>query len=166
MKVSVEHYLAAHRKTGLKAFVEHKIAADAVESKEPTDKDFEQGTAKTFVLSPTGGEIHRGESVVDRLNKPETLKEKVARFERLAKRVRQTRESLYMAMQDSVPDLEENPDDFEFEEGPITDEFGDTFIPTPVPKQPEPETVEKQETVTVNKPAADPVEADPTTDPE
>lgn len=131
MKVSVEHYLAAHRKSGKKTFVEKKMAADAILAKDPTEKEKELGIFKTFVLSPTGGEIHRGESVVDRISKPETLKQKVARFERLAQKVRENRAYQYNMLQESFgPDTDGEENDFDFEEGDFVDEFGDVHIPS------------------------------------
>jgi hypothetical protein len=130
MKVSAEHYLAAHRKSGKKDLVEKKMASDAILAKDPTKEEKELGIFKTFVLSPTGGEIHRGESVVDRISKPETLREKVARFERLAAKVRENRAYQYNMLQESFgPDTDGEENDFDFEDGDFVDEFGDVHIP-------------------------------------
>lgn len=130
MKVSAEHYLAAHRKGGKKDLVAKKMADDAILAKDPTKEEKELGTFKTFVLSPTGGEIHRGESVVDRISKPETLREKVARFERLAVKVRENRAYQYNMLQESFgPDTDGEENDFDFEDGDFVDEFGDVHIP-------------------------------------
>lgn len=130
MKVSVDHYLAAHRKSGKQDFVSKKMSSDAKLAKEPTKEEKESGKFKTFVLSPTGGEIHRGESVVDRISKPETLREKVARFERLAQKVRENRAYQYNMLQESFDkDSSFEEDDFDFEDGDIVDEFGDVHIP-------------------------------------
>lgn len=125
MKVTSADFLKSQRKTGLEAFVKKKMDVDAVIAKDPEKDEL----VKTFVLSATGGEIHRGESVVDRISKPETLKQKIARFERLAQKVRQSRESLYLAMQDSIPDGDDPADDFEFEDGDFVDDFGDVIEP-------------------------------------
>lgn len=157
MKVSVDDFAKSQRKTGLHEFVAHKMGQDAVAAKEP-EKD---EPVKTFVLSATGGEIHRGESVVDRITKPETLREKIARFERLAQRVRQSREMAYAALQDSIPDGADDADDFDFEDGEIRDDFGDAIEPVkPVVPKSEPDTVP------VAEPTGDPVEPDPTPDQE
>jgi hypothetical protein len=129
MKVRTEDFLKSQRKTGLQPFVEKQMARDALVAKEPKKDE----PVKTFVLSPTGGEIHRGESVVDRVSKPETLKQKIARFERLAQRVRQSRELAYAALQDSIPDCADNADEFDFEDGDFVDDFGDVIEPiTPI----------------------------------
>lgn len=129
MQVTAEDFLKSQRKTGLKEFVVKKMAYDTVVAKDP-EKD---EPVKTFVLSATGGEIHRGESVVDRITKPETLKQKIARFERLARQVRQSRETLYLAMQDSIPDGDDPADDFDFDDGQYVDDFGDVIGPiTPI----------------------------------
>lgn len=161
MKVSVDDFAKSQRKTGLHEFVAQKMGQDAVAAKEP-EKD---EPVKTFVLSPTGGEIHRGESVVDRISKPETLREKIARFERLAQRVRQSREMAYAALQDSIPDGADDADDFDFEDGEFMDDFGDTIEPvkpvvTPVVPKSEPDTVP------IAEPTGDLVEPDSTPDPE
>ena len=158
MKVSIEDLLKGQRKAGTSAFAEKIAAQVAIDAKEP-EKD---EPVKTFVLSPTGGEIHRGESTVDRISKPETLREKIARFDRLAARVRENR--MYMAELGGEifsPD-EENPEDFDFESGEIRDDFGDRVT---IPSQPVEPKVEP-EIVPVAEPAAAPVEAAPTPAPE
>lgn len=133
MKVSVDDFMASHRKTGLKSFVEKKIANDSILAKDPSKEDKEKGTAKTFVLSPTGGEIHRGESVVDRISKPETLREKIARFERLSQKVRENRLLQLQMLQESIGDgKDEDVDDFDFDDGEFVDDFGDVVKPKPV----------------------------------
>lgn len=154
MKVAIEAYLKGQRKAGFSSFAEKVVADAAIESKEP-EKD---EPVKTFVLSPTGGEIHRGESVVDRISKPETLREKIARFDRLSARVRQDRMFALGMLQDSIPDGEDSEDDFDFEDGEIRDDFGD-IIETPV--QPV-ETKVEPEPEPVAEPTGDPVEPEPT----
>lgn len=137
MKVSIDDLLKGQRKAGTSAFAEKIAAQVAIAAKEPTKEDVEKGAVvKTFVLSPTGGEIHRGESVVDRISKPETLREKIARFDRLAARVRQDRQYLAMLGGEMLSPDDEDPDDFDFESGEIRDDFGDVVeIPSqPVPK--------------------------------
>ena len=117
MKVSLKDYLQSQKKAGLVDVVEKHLA-----NLPPVDD------TKTFHLSPTGGEIHNGESMVDRISKPESLREKVARFERLAARVR---ESMYHKMELAKEFIgeDENPDDFDFDDGEFVDEFGDVHIP-------------------------------------
>lgn len=158
MKVAIEDLLKGQRKAGTSAFAEKIAAQVAIDAKEP-----EKGEpVKTFVLSPSGGEIHRGESTVDRISKPETLREKIARFDRLAARVRQDRQYLAHLGGEMLSPDDENPDDFDFDDGEYVDDFGDIVV-TPIQLD-EPE--DEPETVPVAEPAADPVEADPTPAPE
>lgn len=134
MKVSIDDFMRSHRKTALDENLKNVLATAAIDAKEPTEEEVEKGTpVKTFVLSPTGGEIHRGESVVDRISKPETLREKIARFDRLSARVRQDRMFALGMLQDSIPDGEDSEDDFDFESGEIIDDFGDVVE---IPSQP------------------------------
>ena len=144
MKVEAKDFLKSQRKTGLQSFVKLKMADDAVNAKDP-EKD---ETPKTFVLSPTGGEIHRGESVVDRLTKPETLREKIARFERLSARVRQNREYL-ASLGGEIFDPNEDEDDFDFDDGEIRDDFGD-IVEFPVIKPVETGVSESEESPAIN----------------
>lgn len=124
MKVSIEDFLKGQRKAGTSAFAEKIAAQVAIDSKEP-----EKGEPlKTFVLSPTGGEIHRGESVVDRISKPETLREKIARFDRLAAKVRQDRQYLAQIGAEMLSLDDEDPDDFDFDDGEYVDDFGDIVV--------------------------------------
>lgn len=118
MKISLESYLKSQRKTGLNETVEKHLA-----NLPGVDE------SKTFHLSPTGGEIHSGESVVDRISKPETLREKVARFERLAQKVRENHAYMIGLGQEMVG--EEDADDFDFEDGDFYDDFGDHISPIP-----------------------------------
>lgn len=117
MKVSVKDYLQSQKKAGLLDVVEKHLA-----NLPSADK------SKTFYLSPTGGEVHLGESTVDRITKVESLREKVARFERLAARVRQSL-PYGMELAKELAGEDEDPDDFDFEDGEYVDEFGDVHIP-------------------------------------
>ena len=121
MKITLESYLKSQRKTGLQEAVKNYL-----ENLPLLDE------GGTFKLSPTGGEIHSGESVVDRLSKPETLREKVARFERLAQKVRQNHAYMIGLGQEIVGD--EEADDFDFEDGDYYDDFGDHISPVPEEK--------------------------------
>lgn len=151
MKVAIEDLLKGQRKAGTLANAEKVLAQVAIDAKEP-EKD---EPIKTFVLSPSGGEIHRGESVVDHISKPETLREKIARFDRLSAKVRQDRQ--YLAMMGGEM-LYENPDDFDFDDGEYVDDFGDIVVTPTHPVEPK----DEPETVSVAEQTADPVEADPT----
>lgn len=136
MKVSVDDYMKGQRKAGTSAFAEKVIATAAIAAREPTKEEVEKGAVvKTFVLSPTGGEIHRGESLVDRVSKPETLREKIARFDRLAQRVKDNRVYQMQILQESFGGGEDDSeDDFDFEFGEIRDDFGDVVE---IPSQPD-----------------------------
>ena len=158
MKVAIEDLLKGQRKAGTSAFAEKVAAQVAIDVKDPEKGEL----VKTFVLSPTGGEIHRGESVVDRISKPETLREKIARFDRLAARVRQDRQYLAQIGGEMLSLDDENPDDFDFDDGEYVDDFGDIVVTPTQPVEPKVEP----ETVPVAEPTADPVEADPTSAPE
>ncbi len=163
MKVSINDLLKGQRKAGTSAFAEKIAAKVAIAAKEPTEEEVEKGIpVKTFVLSSTSGEIHRGESTVDRVSKPETLREKIARFDRLAARVRQDRQYLAMIGGEMLSPDDENPDDFDFDNGEYVDDFGDIVVTPTQPVEPKVEP----ETVPVAEPTADPVEADPTPAPE
>ena len=135
MKVSVDDFMRSHRKTALDKNLEKVLATAASAAREPTKEEVEKGAVvKTFVLSPTGGEIHRGESVVDRVSKPETLREKIARFDRLAQRVKENRMYQMQILQESFGDGKDDAeDDFDFESGEIRDDFGDVVE---IPSQP------------------------------
>lgn len=151
MKVAIEDLLKGQRKAGTSAFAEKVAAQVAIDAKDP-EKD---EPVKTFVLSPTGGEIHRGDSAVDRISKPETLREKIARFDRLAARVRQDRQYLAQIGGEMLSPDEEDLEDFDFESGEIRDDFGDSVeIPTQ-PDEPEFES----ETELVAESTADSAEA-------
>lgn len=158
MKVAIEDLLKGQRKAGTSAFAEKVAAQVAIDAKEPTKEEVEKGAVvKTFVLSPTGGEIHRGESVVDRISKPETLREKIARFDRLAARVRQDRQYLAMLGGEMLSPDDEDPDDFDFESGEIRDDFGDVVeIPSqPVKKPVESGDVDGEEPAAPNSQAGE-----------
>ncbi len=154
MKVAIEDLLKGQRKAGTSVFAEKIAAQVAIDSKEPAKGEL----FKTFVLSPTGGEIHRGESVVDRISKPETLREKIARFDRLSARVRQDRQYLAQIGGEMLSPDDENPDNFDFDDGEYVDDFGDIVVTPTQPVEPKVEP----ETVPAAEPTADPAEADPT----
>lgn len=122
MKVSVESIIQSQLKTGNRELL-LKILS----------KVSEVDTDKTFVLSPTGGEIHSGSSVVDRVTKPESLREKIARFDRLAERVAANRAYLMSIGQEMAG--EEDFDDFDFVDGEDFDSFGDS-LESPIGEEP------------------------------
>lgn len=158
MKVSIVDLLKGQRKAGTLAFAEKFSAQVAIDAKEPVKGE----SVKTFVLSPTGGEIHRGESVVDRISKPESLLEKIARFDRLAARLRQDRQYLAQIGGEMLSLDDENPDNFDFDDGEYVDDFGDIVVTPTQPVEPKVEP----ETVPVAEPTGDPVEPAPTPAPE
>ena len=153
MKVAVEDFLKGQRKAGTFVFAEKIISEVAIDAKEPKKGE----PVKTFVLSPTGGEIHRGESVVDRLSKPETLREKIARFDRLSARVCQDRQYLAQIGGEMLSPDDDNPDDFDFEDGEYVDDFGDIVVtPTnPVVNPVESGDVEGEKAAATQSPAAE-----------
>lgn len=153
MKVSIDDLLKGQRKAGTSVFAEKIVSEVAIDVKEPKKGE----PVKTFVLSPTGGEIHRGESVVDRISKPETLREKIARFDRLASRVRQDRQYLAQIGGEMLSPDDENPDDFDFDNGEYVDDFGDIVVtPTqPVDNPVESGDVEGEKAAAPQSPAAE-----------
>ncbi len=154
MKVAIVDLLKGQRKAGTLANAKKVLAQVAIDAKEP-DKG---KPIKTFVFSLTGGEIHRGESVVDHISKPETLREKIARFDRLSAKVRQDRQYLAMMGGEMLSPDDENPDDFDFDDGEYVDDFGDIVVTPTQPVEPK----DEPETVSVAEQTADLVEADQT----
>lgn len=115
MQVKLSDFLQSHKKASGLSNVEKFV--DSISQTLPMDEN------KTFDLSLTGGEIHRGESTVNRLRKGETLQEKIARFEKLKQSVAAQR-----SMVDYLHQLQEEgdaDDDFDFEDGESFDAFGD-----------------------------------------
>lgn len=113
MKVSLSDFAQAHKKTcGL------AIADKFIETAP------ELVSSDTFRLSPTGGEIHSGEPIVDRLKRYESLQEKIARFDRLADAVAYNRLRMMQNGQLGIDD-DDDPEDYGFEQGEDLDAFGD-----------------------------------------
>lgn len=96
--------------------------------------------------------------MVDRITKTETLREKIARFDRLAARLRLDHQYLAQIGGEMLSPDDENPDDFDFADGEYVDDFGDIVVTPTQPVEPKAEP----ETVPVAEPTADPAEADPT----
>lgn len=77
-------------------------------------------------LSATGGEVHVKGSTTASLKKPETLQEKIARFDRLAAQVSQSRAINYglaQELEDDDSEIDAEADDFE--DIVETDDFGE-----------------------------------------
>lgn len=127
MKVSIEDIVQSQAKTGNKERVRKMLKKMFVVPDDVKDEE-------TFNLSPTGCEIHNGESMVDRLTPVESLREKIARFDRLAEQVMSNRAYMMRMAQEMAGD-DEDPDDFGFEDGDDYDQFGD-LIESPIGEEP------------------------------
>lgn len=82
-----------------------------------------------------GREVHVNGPLIDRVKKVETLQEKIARFDRLAAQVRNSRQNMHLAFGDMMTDEEEDlEDDSLLDDTPIRDEFGDDITPVKRPE--------------------------------
>lgn len=84
--------------------------------------------AKKVYINVYGEEVHVNGPVAAALDKPETLAEKIARFERLAANVQAHRQLMASLVQEIVEDEEDPMADKEMEEIESEDEFGDPII--------------------------------------
>lgn len=122
MQVKITDYIKSQKKVAGLASAQKFI--ESVEAVLPQSDDV------TFSMSITGGEIHSGESTVNRLNPGETLQQKIARFDRLRQTVAAQRSAF--AFMGQLQEEGEAEDDFSFEEGDDVDPFGDPIVKTPV----------------------------------
>lgn len=113
MQVDINDFVLSQRKVNGKEVVEKIVSAIP----EPLSD-------KTVQISPVGGEIHSGESLVDRVGESETLAQKIARFDRLAQTVVQNRAYMLHMAQEMMGDDGE-PDDIYGDEFDDVDPFGD-----------------------------------------
>lgn len=133
MKISLNDFLLSHKKTAGIEFVEKIFIANEQEEK-PAD-------GKTFCLTRTGAEVYTGKPVVAYVHAAETLKEKIARFERLERNLNLLRMKAWQSGAIAFEDEDVDTDDFEFanENSNDVDAFGDPFQDVEDPFLAEPE---------------------------
>lgn len=102
-----------------------KMLSD-LKKQQPETKD----TPKKVYISIYGGEVHVNGPLVSPVLKPETLAQKIARFERLAEHVRANRALLAELAQTGLFDDEESEEDEDkaMEEVESVDEFGEKVV--------------------------------------
>lgn len=133
MEITKEIFLASRRKVD-------GIAAAAVSFPEPLAEDSEVDVSdipSKMYLDEFGREIHVRGPLVAQVGKPESLREKIARFDRLAEQVARSRAIMMSTVDEFGPDVDEDPDDDSFlDDIDETDPFGDPIVAEPLPAKP------------------------------
>lgn len=124
-------------------FLESRRKVDGITSAKVTAFDnvrkakSEEQPKKVF-LDVYGREIHVNGPLVASTSKPESLREKIERFDRLAERVRMSR-AIMMDTLDEFDGPDEDPDDDTLlDDTPELDPFGDPIVAEPTPVKPAP----------------------------
>lgn len=92
-------------------------------------------TPSKVYIDAYGCEVHVNGPTVAPLSKPETLAQKIARFDALAKKVRASRALMMGLVQDFNEDDGDLDDGSFADETPEVDDFGDVLESVPVQKQ-------------------------------
>lgn len=113
-------------KQHIKAMGEENAKKMLVEAKK---KFLPVDTPKKVYINVYGAEVHVNGPVVSFLKKPETLAEKVVRFERLAAAVKAQRKLMYSLAKDVLEEDETDEEaDKAMEEVESVDDFGDSYV--------------------------------------
>lgn len=102
----------------------NKAAVELYERLQARIKNLSDCSLKMY-LSATGEEVHIKGSTTAQLKKPETLQEKIARYDRLAAQVAQSRAIHYGLSQEMTDEDDINAEDDDFADIEEKDDFGD-----------------------------------------
>lgn len=121
MNISEKDWIASYRKLQGKDAAAKILVSNVEAAAKVKDHD-------SVYFSPTGLEMHVKPSLVDIVNKPESLKEKIARFDALAERVYSDRRALAVVAAELSGDDDLNDISFADDLSGDTDDFGDPVV--------------------------------------